>query len=104
MIWASGLPVAAPHSGRENGYFRTPAYRRVDIGLTRQLVGGEDKWMKSPILRYFKNISLGIDIFNLLDIKNTNSYYCVTDINSNQYAVPNYLTSRQLNVRVIGEF
>jgi len=104
MIWASGLPVTAPHQEFSGNYFRTPAYRRVDIGLTRQLVGGEDKWMKKPILRYFKNISLGVDVFNLLDIKNTNSYYWVTDINSNQYAVPNYLTSRQLNVKVIGEF
>ncbi|WP_243348005.1 carboxypeptidase-like regulatory domain-containing protein [Parabacteroides sp. FAFU027] len=111
MIWASGLPVTAPQvSDPEHEfvgkYFRTPAYRRVDIGLTRQLVGGEDKWMKKPILRYFKNISLGVDVFNLLDIKNTNSYYWVSviDKDKSQYAVPNYLTSRQLNVRVMGEF
>ena len=104
MIWASGLPATAPHQEFGGNYFRTPAYRRVDIGLTRQLVGGEDKWMKKPLLRYFKNISLGVDVFNLFDIKNTNSYYWVSDIHSNQYAVPNYLTSRQLNVRVTGAF
>jgi len=104
MIWAAGLPVAAPRSGRENGYFKTPPYRRVDIGLSRMLVGGEDKWMKKPILRKFKNIWIGLDVFNLLDIKNTNSYYWVTDIASNQYAVPNYLTSRQLNLRLIADF
>lgn len=104
MIWASGLPTTAPHQEFGGNYFRTPAYRRVDIGLTRQLVGGEDKWMKKPLLRYFKNISLGVDVFNLFDIKNTNSYYWVSDIHNNQYAVPNYLTSRQLNVRVMGAF
>ncbi len=104
MIWAAGLPVAAPRSGREKGYFKTPPYRRVDIGLSRMLVGGEDKMMKKPILRHFKNIWIGLDVFNLLDIKNTNSYYWVTDIANNQYAVPNYLTSRQLNLRLIADF
>ncbi len=104
MIWADGLPVKASRSLPESKPFRTTAYRRVDIGLSRQLVGGEDKWMKKAVLRNLKNIWLGVDVFNLLNIKNINSYYWVTDIKSNQYAVPNYLTSRQLNVRIIADF
>ncbi|MFZ4455259.1 MAG: TonB-dependent receptor [Bacteroidales bacterium] len=104
MIWAAGLPVSAPRLGREISYFRTPPYRRVDIGASRMLVGGEDKWMKKPILRSFKTIWIGLDVFNLFDIKNTNSYFWVSDIQNHQYAVPNYLTSRQLNVRLIADF
>ncbi len=52
----------------------------------------------------FKNIWLGVDVFNLLDISNVNSYYWVTDVNRLQYAVPNYLTRRQFNVRLSVEF
>ena len=104
MIWAAGLPVSAPGSAVESSKFRTPSYRRVDIGVSRMLVGGEGKWMKKPVLRNFKTIWLGLDVFNLLDIKNTNSYFWVTDIDNKQYAVPNFLTSRQLNLRLIADF
>ena len=52
----------------------------------------------------FKNIWLGLDCLNILGINNVNSYYWVTDIQNHQYAVPNYLTGRQLNGKVIVEF
>ena len=45
-----------------------------------------------------------MDCFNILGIDNVNSYYWVTDINDNQYAVPNYLTGRQLNLRLSVDF
>lgn len=103
-IWADGVPVGSPSMGRTEYYFRTPAYRRVDIGASRLLVGGEDMIMQSRFLNFFKSIWIGIDVFNLLDINNVSSYYWVTDITGNQYAVPNYLTSRQLNIRISAEF
>jgi hypothetical protein len=104
VIWADGLPFGPPNSDRSFATLRMPAYRRVDIGLSRLLVGGEDKIMKSRALRSFKNIWLGVDCFNLFDIMNTNSYYWVTDISNQQWAVPNYLTGRLLNVRISAEF
>ena len=105
LIWADGLPYGAPDSPhRYSTNLRMPPYRRVDIGLSRLLVGGEDKIMKTRTMRSFKNIWLGVDCFNLFGIRNVNSYYWVSDINSNQYAVPNYLTGRLLNVRVSAEF
>ena len=54
--------------------------------------------------RHFKSIVLGVDCFNLFDISNVSSYYWVTDVNDIQYAVPNYLTRRQFNVRLALEF
>ena len=104
LIWADGLPFGAPDRDRSFAVLRMPPYRRVDIGLSRLLVGGEDKIMQSKAMRSFKNIWLGVDCFNLLDIKNVNSYYWVTDINNLQYAVPNHLTGRLLNVRISAEF
>lgn len=103
-ILSGGLPVSAPRKGYENGYFRTPAYKRIDLGFSYQLAGGTDAIMDRGFFSHLKNIWLGIDIFNLFDMKNTNSYYWITNIENRQYAVPNYLTNRQLNFRVIVDF
>lgn len=102
--YAGGLPFGPPHSGREKKVFRMPSYRRVDIGISYRLLNNEDKHVFNGIGRYFKNIWLGIDAFNILDIANVNSYYWVTDIANHQYAVPNYLTRRQINARLLFEF
>jgi len=104
LIWADGLPFGPPDRDKSFFTLRMPPYRRVDIGLSRLLVGGEDQIMKSKALKHFKNIWLGVDCFNLFGIKNVNSYYWVNDIANQQWAVPNYLTGRLLNVRVSAEF
>lgn len=103
-VLAGGFPVTYPYRGYEGGYRLTPAYRRVDIGLTYQLARGESELMERGVFRNFKNIWLGVDVFNLLGIKNTGSYYWITDVYNEQYAVPNYLTGRQLNVRLSIDF
>ena len=103
-VLSGGLPVTAPRTGYEDGYFRTPTYKRVDLGFSYQLAGGTDAIMDRGFFRNLKNIWLGLDIFNLFDIKNTSSYYWITNIDNHQYAIPNYLTGRQLNVRLIVDF
>ncbi|MDR0757506.1 MAG: TonB-dependent receptor [Tannerella sp.] len=103
-VLAGGFPVTIPRKGYEAGYYRTPPYRRVDIGVTWRLTGGENEIMERGIFRHFKNVWLGADLFNLFDIRNTGSYYWITDIHNLQYAVPNYLTGRQLNLRLSVDF
>ena len=104
-VLAGGLLTTAPHSTYEEGkWFRMPAYKRVDIGLSYQLAGGTDAIMDRAFFRHLKNIWLGVDVFNLFDIKNVSSYYWVTDVYNRQFAVPNYLTGRQLNARIIVDF
>lgn len=103
-VLSGGLPVTAPRTGYEDGYFRTPTYKRVDLGFSYQLAGGTDAIMDRGFFRNLKNIWLGLDIFNLFDIKNTSSYYWITNIDNLQYAIPNYLTGRQLNIRLIVDF
>ncbi len=103
---SQGLPQVGLNSRFfEKGYFRAPAYKRVDLGLAWQLLG-EDFSIRnrSSFLGAFKNIWLGADIFNLFDINNTNSYYWITNIYNNQYAVPNYLTGRQFNFKIVADF
>lgn len=103
-IWSDGLPFGSPDRGRPAGVFRTTPYRRVDIGLSRMLSGDQDRIMNRGKMRYIKSIWLGLDVFNLLDISNVNSYYWVTSVNDQQYAVPNYLTGRQINLRLSLDF
>ena len=102
-VYADGLPFGPPHSGREKHIFRAPAYKRVDLGMSYRLFDNENLRFRGSVGRYVKNIWLGVDALNLLDINNVNSYYWVSDIYNQSYAVPNYLTSRQFNVRVLVE-
>ena len=104
-VFADGLTMTAPRISRDQSYFRAPAYKRVDIGVTYQLVGAQkDGVVVRDWKRHFKSINLGLDLFNLFDISNVSSYYWVTDVNNIQYAVPNYLTRRQINFRISAEF
>lgn len=100
-IFSDGLTMTAPHVSRSVNYFRAPAYKRVDIGFSYRLVGGEQEGVRPyNFWRHFKDISLALDVFNLFDIANVSGYYWVTDVNGIKYAVPNYLTRRQINVRL----
>ena len=103
-VYADGLPFGPPHTGREKQRFYAPAYKRVDIGMSYRLLNNEDNVYRTGIRQYFKNIWLGIDAFNLLGIDNVNSYYWVSDVSNNNYAVPNYLTGRLINARILMEF
>ncbi|MCC8144605.1 MAG: TonB-dependent receptor [Tannerellaceae bacterium] len=103
-VLTGGVPVTAPRQTYEDRWFRAPAYKRVDIGFSYQLAGGTDAIMDRGFFSHLKNIWLGLDVFNLFDMKNVSSYYWITDAYNQQHAVPNYLTGRQLNVRVIVDF
>ena len=100
LAYADGLPFATPHQELENNSFRAPAYKRADIGMSYRLLDNHDGSRNT----IFKNVWIGLDCLNLFGINNVNSYYWVTDIAGQQYAVPNYLTGRQINGRVTVEF
>ena len=99
--FADGLPFGPPHTGLERNAFRAPAYKRVDIGMNYRLLDNEDRHLRSDLV---KNIWLGLDCFNIFGLSNVSSYYWVTDISNHQYAVPNYLTGRMINGRILIEF
>ena len=101
LAYADGLPFSAPHRGIESFDFRAPAYKRADIGMSFRAYDNEKRThKKSP----FRNIWLGVDCLNLFGINNVNSYYWITDVTNQQFAVPNYLTGRQINGRLLLEF
>ena len=106
LSYAGGLPFGPPHTGLEKQVFRAPAYRRADIGMSYRLLNNESADGNGRKIKgkTFKNIWLELDCFNIFGINNVNSYYWVTDVTSKQYAVPNYLTGRQINGRILFEF
>ena len=98
LAYADGLPFGAPHRGIEQQNFRAPAYKRADIGMA---------WLAYKNVQRstfnVKRVWLGLDCLNLFGISNVNSYYWVTDVTNRQWAVPNYLTGRQINGKVTVE-
>lgn len=104
LLFGSGLPFGPPKSERYEQVFRMPAYRRVDIGFSKVIINEEKENNRKGPTRFIKSLWTGVEIYNLLDTKNTVSYQWISDINNHQYAVPNYLTSRRLNIRLIAKF
>lgn len=101
LAFADGLPFGPPHTDNERQNFRAPAYQRVDIGMSYRAYKSENTDKKGFGI---KNVWVGVDCLNLLDHSNVNSFYWVTDVSNYQYAVPNYLTGRQINTKINVEF
>ena len=99
LAYADGLPFGAPHRGIEQQSFRAPAYKRADIGMA---------WLAYKNVQrstfHLQRLWIGLDCLNLFGISNVNSYYWVTDVTNRQWAVPNYLTGRQINGKITVEF
>lgn len=103
LVFGTGLPFGPPNSERYKQTLRMPTYRRVDIGSSF-LIKGENKPNNSSLLKHVKSLWISVEIFNLLQVSNTVSYIWISDITNRQYAVPNYLTPRQLNIKLVSSF
>ncbi len=109
FLYGSRLPYSSPTKDRYDNVYRLPPYRRVDIGFSKVLKKEGVNLREGSPFNHFRSIWLSAEIFNLLGINNTISYLWVRTI-SNQagipevFAVPNYLTSRRLNVKLTAKF
>jgi hypothetical protein len=105
FLFGTGLPFGPPSYDRYKDTLRIPPYRRVDLGFSYQLLGEKKRLLgpKNP-LKHLQSIWLSMEVFNLLQVNNTISYLWVADVTGRQYAIPNYLTARQLNVKIIARF
>jgi len=105
LLFGSGLPASSPYSDRYDKTFRMPSYRRVDLGFSKVISNTGYSGNSRKFFKAYESIWIGLEVFNLFDINNTISYLWVTTVNnlshvSQQYAVPNYLTSRRLNLTI----
>lgn len=104
LVFGTGLPFGPPDAPLYKHTLRYPPYRRVDIGFSKLLIGEKTTFREKNPLKHIDYAWISLEVFNLFQISNTVSYIWVKDINNRQYAVPNYLTPRQLNLKLIVEF
>jgi hypothetical protein len=104
LLFGSSLPFGPPNSPKYQQVLRMPPYRRVDIGFSKEIIGEHTRLKPGNIFGFFDSLLLTAEVLNLLQVNNTVSYIWVTDIYGRQYAVPNYLTPRQLNIRLMATF
>ena len=105
-LYSTGLPVGIPNQHLYQNSIRLPDYKRVDIGFSALLLDASRR--EFPRHSYFNNLKsvwASLEVFNLLSIQNTLSYTALQDQTSGAYfMVPNRLTSRLLNVKVLVNF
>ncbi len=104
LIYGSGLPISPPTSQKFRNPVYMPPYRRVDIGFSKELIGAQSSFGDKNPLRHINSMWIAAEVFNLLEINNTISYLWIKDVSNQYYAIPNYLTSRLINVKLIAEF
>lgn len=109
FVVGTGLPFGPPDFERYKDVLRMPPYRRVDIGFIKELV--TDKTARkiaenrpNSFLRHIKKAFISLEVFNLLGINNTVSYLWVEDFSGRNYAIPNFLTNRLINLRLFVQF
>ena len=104
LLFGTGVPFGPPGSQRYQQVLRMPSYRRVDIGFSYQALKETRTIKPKSVGRFLRSVWISFEVFNLLGTNNTVSYIWVEDVTNRQYAVPNYLTQRQLNLRMIVKF
>lgn len=104
LILGTGLPFGPPTHERYKAILRMPPYRRVDIGFSYQIIKESNPLKDTNPFHFMKSLWVGLEVYNLLQVQNTLSYYWVKDVTGRSYAIPNYLTNRQLSVRMIVHF
>ncbi len=109
LHYSAGLPVSPPRAETGENYFRMPAYRRMDLGFSKILKDEDSTVGAKGIFSHFKTTWIALEILNLADINNTISYTWIQTVNNlsgqtGEFAVPNYLTSRRINLKLITSF
>jgi hypothetical protein len=102
-FYGSRLPTGPPNSQRYQDTFRMPAYRRIDLGFSKVIIGASNQ-VNHGFFQYINDMAVSLEVFNLLNINNTISYFWVSSIYGDQFAVPNYLTGRRLNLKLTVKF
>ncbi len=103
-FYGSRLPVGPPNSERHQDTFRMPPYRRIDMGISKILIGPESRFRRGSLLNKVKESTISLEVLNLLGINNTVSYFWVSSNAGDMFAVPNYLTNRKLNLKFTVKF
>ncbi|HMP93420.1 MAG TPA: TonB-dependent receptor, partial [Phnomibacter sp.] len=104
-LYGSNLPYNIPNSVRYRNALEVPAYLRMDIGFTYQLLQPDKSQRRShDPLKALENLWISLEVFNLLDRANVISYALIKDFANNTFALPNRLTPRLLNLKLTAKW
>jgi hypothetical protein len=105
LQYNTGLPGGSPsYADPYNFQERLPDYKRVDLGVSYVLIDAT-RPKEEGVFKYFKELTLGAEIFNIFDVQNSISNTFVRDVYTKvQYSIPNYLSPRVFNVRLTAKF
>ena len=101
FTFSDGLPFGYPRNIETRNTMRSPAFKRIDLGVSRVFRYGQEKWMRN---RHVDSWWIQFEVLNVVGWKNVNSYSWLTDYNNQAWAVPNYLTGRMFNAKIIVDF
>ena len=101
LVYNTGVPGGSPSYASPYSYQnRLTDYKRADVGMSYVIVDSNKKRIKKWQKR-FKELSIGLEIFNMFDVQNSITNTWVRDVYSKrQYSIPNYLTPRVFNLRL----
>jgi hypothetical protein len=102
--FGSGLPFGPPTHLRWQQVLRMPPYRRADAGMAYNILKDKREFKRKNYFNNIREMWIFLEVFNLLQVQNTVSYTWIQDVTGNRYAVPNYLTNRQVNLRLQVKF
>jgi hypothetical protein len=104
MIYGSNMPYNIPNSTRYRNALIIDPYLRVDIGFSALLLSEKNKRRSHSPFKDFENIWASFEVFNLIDRPNTISYQLIKDFSNTVYSIPNRLTPRLVNFKIVGRF
>ncbi|AOW21972.1 TonB-dependent receptor [Urechidicola croceus] len=105
LVYNSGVPGGSPSYANPYEFqTRLNSYKRADIGIS-YVIADENKQFNSGLLKSFKELTFGVEIFNMFDVQNSITNTWVRDVYSKRsYGIPNYMTSRVFNVKLDMKF
>ena len=104
MIYGSNMPYNIPNSSRYRNALIIDPYLRVDIGFSALLLSEKNSRRSHSPFKSFENIWASFEVFNLIDRANTISYQLIKDFSNTVYSIPNRLTPRLVNFKIVGRF
>jgi len=103
-IYGSNMSYNIPGSVKYRNGLIIPAYIRVDMGFSALLLSEKSVRRSHNPFRKFENIWASFEVFNLIDRENTISFELIKDFSNTVYALPNRLTPRLINFKIVGKF
>ncbi len=104
LLYGSNMSYNIPNSVKYRNALTIDPYIRIDIGFSAQLLTEKSKRRSHSPFSNFENIWASFEVFNLIDRPNTISYQLIKDFANNTYSIPNRLTPRLVNFKIVGRF